>query len=49
VERLQERFSGMVIDYERVDQLERRPGGKYQLLISTLGPPAPGANPAAPC
>ena len=49
VERLRERFSGMVIDYERVDLLERRPSGKYQLLISTLGPPAPGANPAAPC
>ena len=34
---LRERLGEMTIDYERVDALSRRPSGKVQLVISSLG------------
>jgi phenylacetate-CoA ligase len=38
--RLLVKLGGMTIDFERVDTLSRRPNGKAQILISTIGPPA---------
>jgi phenylacetate-CoA ligase len=34
---LREKLGDMTIDYERVDALSRRPGGKVELVISTVG------------
>ena len=39
-ENLQKKIGNMTIEYERVDELSRRASGKFQLLISTLDPPA---------
>ena len=41
---LHTRLGNMRIDFERVDELSRRPSGKAQLLVSTLESPPPASD-----